>query len=127
MADAEIGNLEGRDTAAHAKLEPTRAHVIKHADLLDETQRIVERQDIDQWAKPDVARPLGDSSEENTRRRRHPERGRVVLGDVIAEEAGAIVSFDQLQPVLVELPQGGVAEVHMVEYADVHVVSPTTW
>ena len=43
--------LERRDAAAHAELKASVAHVIEHADFLDQAQRMVERQEVDQRAE----------------------------------------------------------------------------
>src|SRR5215470_12330540 len=48
---AEKTDLNWRDTAPHAQLETAAAHVIEHADFLDQAQRMIERQQIDQWSE----------------------------------------------------------------------------
>ena len=46
--DAEIFELDGRGATAEAHLEATVAQLIEHADLLDQPQRMMQRQRIDQ-------------------------------------------------------------------------------
>src|ERR1700722_5557116 len=41
--------LERRDAAADANLEPAAAQMVEHADLFGQTQRRIDRQQIDQW------------------------------------------------------------------------------
>ena len=43
--------LERRHAAADAELEAPAAHLIEHADFLDQAQRMIERQQIDQRAE----------------------------------------------------------------------------
>ncbi len=40
--DAVIAHLVGRDAAADAELEPSAAHLVEHADLVDQAQRMIE-------------------------------------------------------------------------------------
>jgi hypothetical protein len=39
-----VGGLERRHAAADAELEPSAAHLVEHADFLDQAQRMIERQ-----------------------------------------------------------------------------------
>src|SRR6185437_10621691 len=48
----------------------------------------------------------------------HAERRRMMLGAVIAVDAGTLVGFDQLEPVLVERVQRSVVAVDVVENAE---------
>ena len=61
--------LERRDAAADADLEPAVAQMVEHADLLDEAQRRVERQQIDQRPEVDAAASAARSRRD---RRREP-------------------------------------------------------
>ena len=54
--DAVIAELDRRDAAADAELEPAAAHLVEHADLFGQPQRMIERKHIDQ--RPE-AQPLG--------------------------------------------------------------------
>jgi hypothetical protein len=40
--------FERRHAASDAELEPPAAHLVEHADFLDQTQRMIERQQVDQ-------------------------------------------------------------------------------
>ena len=86
--------LERRHAAADAELEAPAAHLIEHADFLDQPQRMVERQQIDQRAEAQGLRALRHRGEKQAGRGGAAERRRVVLGEVIAVDAGAIVGFD---------------------------------
>ena len=124
VLDAEIGNLEGRDALADADLEPAAAHLVEHADLFDQAQRIVKRQGIDQRAEAQSLGALRHRREEYARRRRHAERRRVVLRQVIGVEAGAVIRLDQLQAALIERAERLVAPVEMIENAEVELHGP---
>ena len=65
-------------------------HLVQHGDFLDQPQRIVKRQQIDQRTEPDAARPLRRCAEKQRRRRRHAERRGMVFGEVIAEKPGIV-------------------------------------
>ena len=49
--------------------------------------------------------PLCDGGEKHARRRRHGQRCRVVLGDLVGVEPGPVVRLDQLETVLVGLAE----------------------
>jgi hypothetical protein len=85
---------------------------------------MVEVDGVDQ--RPEAQRPgaLGDGGQEHAGRGRHAERRRVMLGQVIGVEAGALVELDQAQP-FVELPaEIGAGAVHVVEDAKLHELFP---
>src|SRR6266851_4963692 len=58
--------------------------------------------------------------EENRRRGRHPERRRVVLGDVQGVEAEPVVGLGELEPALEELGERLAARIHVIENAELH-------
>ena len=125
--EIEERDLDRRDAAPDAEIEPPAAHPVEHADLLDQAQRRVKRQAIDRRPEAQAPCALGDRGEEHARRRRHAERRAVMLGQVIAVEAGAVVQLEQPQPVLVEVRQRAGAPVQMVENADAHDGVPVLW
>ena len=128
------------DAASHADVEPSVGKVVEHADFLDQTQRMVQGQDIHHWAEADTFCPLRDSGEENARRRRHGDRCRVMFGQVIDVKSGVVIGLDQPQAVVIGLdqPQAVViglaqfdiqAAVEMVEDAELdlgHAAIPAT-
>ena len=63
--DAMIGQLEDRDAPSDAELEAAAAEMIQHADFPDQAQRIVERQQIDQWSEADALGALRDGGQED--------------------------------------------------------------
>ena len=89
--------LERRHAAADAELEAPAAHLIEHADFLDQAQRMIERQQIDQRAEAQRLGALRHRREEQPGRGGAAERRRMVLGEMIAVEAGAVIGFDQLR------------------------------
>jgi len=66
----------------------------------------------------DLPCALRSRSEEDARRRRHPERCRVVLGDVVAVEARGIIVLEQLDASLEKAVDSGTPAFEMVEYAE---------
>src|SRR5713226_1552990 len=58
--------------------------------------------------------------EENRRRGRHPERRRVVLGDVEGVEADPVVGLGELEAVLEEVRERLAARIHVIENAELH-------
>ena len=121
MGDAEMAELEERDAAPHAELEPAPPEMVQHADFLRQPDRVVEREDVDQGAKQHRPRPLGDGGEENAGGGRHAERRRVMLRHVVAVDSRRLVPLDHPQPVLVEVRQRDLAAaVDMVEDAELH-------
>src|SRR6201981_633674 len=46
--EAVSASLERRHAASDPELEPSAAHLIEHADFLDQAQRMIERQEIDE-------------------------------------------------------------------------------
>ena len=78
--------LIGRDPTADADVEPAAAQMIEHADFLDQPQRRIERQQIDDRPQPHALGRARDRGEIDARRRHQIERRLVVLGDVQAIE-----------------------------------------
>src|SRR5258708_14451279 len=58
--------------------------------------------------------------EENRRRGRHPQRRRVVLGDVQSVQAEPVVGFRELEPVLEELRKRLAPRIPVIENAELH-------
>ena len=81
---------------------------------------MVERQRIHQRPEAQASGALRSEREENRRRGRHPERRRVVLGDVQGVEAEPIVGLGELEPVLEELRERLAARIHVIENAEPH-------
>ena len=126
--DAVKPDLDRRDAAPDAVQKTPLAHLVEHADFVDQPQRVVERQQIDHRAEFEVLRALRDGGEKDARRRRVAERRVVVLREVIGVEPGAIIGLDQAEPVL-EMPgQRQAAVVEMVEDPELHRRLPNhTW
>ena len=114
------GGLKHRNAAADAELEAAAAQLIDHADLFDQAERMIERQQIDQRPEAQFRRALRQRCEDQRRRGGGAERRRVMFGDVIAVEAGAIVSLGDGQPLGVELAERHARVVDVVEDAEFH-------
>ena len=114
-----IGDTPG----AHAELQAAVAEVVEHADLLDEPQRVIQRQAVDERAEAQRRRALGRGGEEDARRRPVPERRAVVLGQVVGVEAGLLVALDEREALL-ELPADREAAlVDVIEDPELHVLA----
>ncbi len=96
--------LDRRGAAAEAELQPAAADLVEHADFLEQAQRMIERQHEDHRPEAQPPRALRQGGEKDVGRRRHAERCRVMLGQMIGVEAGAIVGFGDLEAVLVISP-----------------------
>ena len=84
---AVIFELDRHRAAAKADLQPTSAQLVEHADFLDQPQRMVQRHRPDQRPEPQLAGALRDRAQEHARRRRHAERRRVMLGQMVGVES----------------------------------------
>src|SRR6516162_3289847 len=122
--DAVGVELHRRDAAPHADVEAAAAEVIEHAQLLQQPQRMVERQQIEQRAEADAPRFTRGGGQKYARRRRHRQRRRVMLGEMIAVEAGGLGRLQQGEPILVGLLQRLAARVDVIEDAELHASFP---
>ena len=120
MVEVEKRHLVRHDAAAHAEVEAAAREVVEHAHLLDEPQRIVQRQAVDAGAQTDAPRALGGGGEEESGHRGEAQRGGVMLGEVIGVEARRVVLLQQPQPALVVLVQRHVPIVQMIEDPELH-------
>ena len=129
VVQIEERHLVRHDAAPHPEVEPAPREVIEHADLLDQPERVVERQAVHAGPETDAPGALGGRGQEDAGHGRQPERRRVVLGQVVGVEARRVVLLEQAQPVLVEIRHRHVAPVEVVEDAQVHVPSrgPPRW
>jgi hypothetical protein len=50
--------LDRRDPAANAEVVATAGQLVGRAKVLDHTHRVVQREQLDHWAQPDVRRDL---------------------------------------------------------------------
>ena len=60
-----VRGLERRHAAADAELEAPAAHLVEHADFLDQAQRMIERQQINQRAEAQSFGALRQCGEED--------------------------------------------------------------
>src|ERR1700738_481848 len=60
-----IAQLDRRDSASDANLHAAAAQIVQHADLFDETQRVIEREQIDQRPDAQSPRAWNDRGEEH--------------------------------------------------------------
>ena len=95
-----------RCAAAEADVEATAAHLIEHAYLFDQADRMIKRQGVNQRAEAQALGALRHRGEKNAGRRRHTERRRVVLSDMVSVKPFTIIHLDQLESRLVIILQG---------------------
>src|SRR6516225_5465888 len=115
--------LHGRDAAANADVEAPPAQVIEHAQLLEQAQRMIERKQVKQRAEPDAPGLARGSGEKDAWRRRRGKRRGVVLGQMIAVEAGGLGRLQQRKAILEGLLKRLVAIVDVIEDAESHGAS----
>src|SRR5262249_39841419 len=122
--EAVSARLERRHAAPDAELEAPAAHLIEHADFLDQAQRMIERQEVDEGAEAQRLGALRHGREEQPGRGGAAERRRMMLGEVRAVDAAVVIGFDQLEPIGIELPEWPARIVHVVEHAEFHESIP---
>jgi hypothetical protein len=118
--DAVEPDLDRRDAAADAIEKSAAAHLVEHADLVDQPQRVVERQQIDHRSEFEPLRALRDRRQEDAGRRRIAERGVVVLGQVVAVKTGPVIGLNELQPFLEMPAERHPAVIQMVKNPKLH-------
>jgi len=101
--DAEIADLVRRNARPTPKLEAAAAHLVEHADFLENAQRMAQGQDVDQRPEAQPLGALGNRRQQHAGHTGHAERRRVMLGDMIGVEAAAVVDLGKLEPALIEL------------------------
>src|SRR6266850_99691 len=111
----EVAQLERRDSAPHSDLEAPAAHLIEHAYLLDQAERIVERKQIDQRPQMNPASARRDCREKYARRRRASERRAVMLREMVAVDSGGVGGLEQAETLLVQLFEWNLAPFKMIE------------
>ena len=115
-----IRGLERRHAAADPELESSAAHLIEHADFLDQPQRMIERQQIDHRAEAEPGGALRQCRKENAGRRRAAERRAMMFGEVIGVKARAIISLGELEPPGEQLTVRHACIVQVIEHAEFH-------
>ena len=121
--DAVIFELDRRGAAPEADFEAPAAQLVEHADFLDQPQRVMERHRPDQWTEAKPRRALRHRGEEHARRGRHAERRRVVLGEMISVEPGAIVGLRNFETILVIVRKRAAVAVEVIEDTEFHFLS----
>jgi len=85
-------------------LQASATQVVEHADLFDQPERMVQRQDVDTRPESHALRALRHATQEHVLRRRQAvNRRRVVLGQVIGVEAGPVEALDLDQALAINL------------------------
>src|SRR5436190_9442048 len=124
---AVVFKLDRRSAAPEAELQPSAAQLVQHADFLDQPQGMMERHRPHQRPEPQASRALGDSGKKHARRGRHAERRRMVLGDMIGVEPGAVVGLGYFETVLVIVRKRAGISVEVIEDAEFHYRSAFRW
>ena len=121
--DLVIAELERRHAAPDADLHAAVAQVIEDADLFGETQRRIERQEIDQRSEPDALGRARDRGEVKPGNRHEIERRRVVLGDMEAVEARVLDRLGEGQALVKRGGDRPVRALDVIEESDLHGAS----
>jgi len=114
-----------RHAAADPKLETACAHLIEHADFLDQSDGMIERQEIYQRAKAQALRPLGDGRKKNARGSCDAEGRRMTFGQMIGVDAGPVIGLDQPQPIFVMLAEWQPGMIEVIKYSEFHQLPPS--
>ena len=123
VLDLVILELERRDPAADTDFHPPIAQVIEHGDLLDQPQRRIEREQIDQRAEPHAPGRARYRAEIDAGHRHHVERRGVVLRHVQAVDAGLVGRLHKGEPLVEERCQRAICRFDVIEKSDLHGVS----
>ena len=115
-----IRRLERRHAAADAKFETPAAHLIEHADFLDQAQRMIERQQIHHRAEAQSLGTLGQRREKQAGRRGAADRRAVMFGKMVGVESGAVESLGEFEPAGIKLAVRHAGIVHVIENAEFH-------
>src|SRR6195256_810555 len=83
----------------------------------------MQRHRPDQRPEPKVPGALCNGAQEYARRRRHAERRRVMLGEMVGVESRAIVGFRNLEAILVIIRERAAVTVEMIENPEFHFLS----
>ena len=121
--DAVIFELDRRGAAPEAEFEASAAQLIEHANFLDQSQRVMKRHRPDQRTEAKPRRALRHGGEEHARRGRHAERRRVMLGEMISVEPGAIVGLRNFETILVIVRKRAAMTVEVIEDTEFHFLS----
>ena len=117
--------LIGRHAAADADIEAAVAQMIEHADFLDQPQRRIERQQVDQRAEPQLLGLAGDGAKIDARHRNQIQRRGVVLGDMQAIKAGFVGGGGEFNPLIEKLRDRPCAILNVIEKSDFHAIPPS--
>ena len=120
MINLVIFHLVGRYAAADADIEPAVAEMIEHADFLDQPQRRIKRQQIDERPEAHPLYRARYSAEIDAGYGHHVQRGSVMLGNVQAINAGRFGGFHKFQPFIKQFRQRPLAMLDMVKQSDLH-------
>src|ERR1700749_1077137 len=121
---SEIADLVRRGAAPESDFQAPAAHLVEHADFLENAQRMAYAKRVDQRAKAQAFGTLGYSGQHDAGRRRHAERRRVMLGDMVGVKSAAIVDFGELEPALIEIGKARIAAIDMIEDPEFHGLIP---
>jgi len=63
--DIVEADFDRRDAATHSVEKPPAAHLVEHADLINQPKRMIERQEVDHRPEAQLPGPLRDGRQEN--------------------------------------------------------------
>src|SRR6185437_7259541 len=122
--DPEIAGFDRRDAAADAELEASPAHLIEHANLFDQVERMMDGQGVDKRAEAQLPSALRERRHEDARRRGDAQRRAVVLGHVVAVIPAAIIGLGEGEALLVKCLERQRTAIEMIEDSKFHGLTP---
>ena len=128
MAKLEV--LERRDSLPDTELETTVGEHVDHRKVLEQPDRVVQRQADHRWDQLQCCRLTRHCGQEHRRCRRGRQRVAMVLGEVEGMEAARLRALERSDPLLVYLLDGLVAlSLDVVEDSELdgHVVAPRSY
>jgi hypothetical protein len=88
-------NFDWKSAPAYTELEAAAAHLIEHANLFDQPQAMIEREQINEGPEANSLGPLRHCRLENAGRRRLTQWRAMVLGQVVGVEPAAVVGLQK--------------------------------
>src|SRR6202035_4070654 len=104
-----------RGPSANTKIESAATELIKHADLFESAQGMIQIQQHHQRSKPEPFGPLSHGRQEQVRGSRHAMWRAMMLCDVISEKASFVARRRDFQSIAVLLAQTPAGVIQMIK------------
>src|SRR5215831_4112318 len=120
VIDLVILELERRYAAADSHFHASVTEMVENANLLDQAQRRVEREEVNQRTEPHARRRARQRAEIDAGHRHHIEGRRVMLRHVQAVDAGVIGRLGEGETLVEQGRKRPVAVLDVIEESDLH-------